>query len=154
MNYMPEVAKLLGVEIGEEFNIDDKVCKYKFTDSCLMWHNRFDNCWIDGSHRLNDLIIGKNKIIKLSKPILDEVEKKYLSRVIRPFRDSVVAILKEAISWDHGKVKLVVMLALNNEKILDYEEVFSNIYNKLDTISKVVKICENKSYDKFIKLFE
>ena len=66
----------------------------------------------------------------------------------------VVAILKEAISWDHGKVKLVVMLALNNEKILDYEEVFSNIYNKLDTISKVVKICENKSYDKFIKLFE
>lgn len=64
-----------------------------------------------------------------------------------------VGILKEAIDWDYGKVRLVIMLALNNEKILDYEQVFSNIYNKLDTTSKVVNICENKSYDKFIKLF-
>ncbi|WP_455540135.1 BglG family transcription antiterminator [Terrisporobacter sp.] len=65
----------------------------------------------------------------------------------------VVGILKEAIDWDYGKVRLVIMLALNNEKILDYEQVFSNIYNKLDTTSKVVNICENKSYEKFIKLF-
>ncbi len=35
----------------------------------------------------------------------------------------------------------------------DYEQVFSSIYNKLDTTSKVVNICENKSYEKFIKLF-
>lgn len=65
----------------------------------------------------------------------------------------VVSILKEPIDWEYGKVRLVIMLALNNEKILDYEQVFSNIYNKLNTISKVVGICENKSYEKFIKLF-
>ena len=65
----------------------------------------------------------------------------------------VVGILKEPIDWEYGKVRLVIMLALNNEKILDYEQVFSNIYNKLDTTSKVVNICENKSYEKFIKLF-
>lgn len=65
----------------------------------------------------------------------------------------VVGILKKPIDWDYGKVRLVIMLALNNEKILDYEQVFSNIYNKLDTTSKVVNICENKSYEKFIKLF-
>ena len=65
----------------------------------------------------------------------------------------VVGILKEPINWDYGKVRLVIMLALNNEKILDYEQVFSNIYNKLDTMTKVVNICENKSYEKFIKLF-
>ena len=65
----------------------------------------------------------------------------------------VVGILKEPIKWDYGKVRLVIMLALNNEKILDYEQVFSNIYNKLDTMTKVVNICENKSYEKFIKLF-
>ena len=64
-----------------------------------------------------------------------------------------VAILKQPIDWEYGKVRLVIMLALNNEKILDYEQVFSNIYNKLDTTSKVVTICENKSYEKFIKLF-
>lgn len=65
----------------------------------------------------------------------------------------VVGILKEPIGWEYGKVRLVIMLALNNEKILDYEQVFSSIYNKLDTTSKVVNICENKSYEKFIKLF-
>lgn len=65
----------------------------------------------------------------------------------------VVGILKEPIDWEYGKVRLVIMLALNNEKILDYEQVFSSIYNKLDTTSKVVNICENKSYEKFIKLF-
>lgn len=64
-----------------------------------------------------------------------------------------VGILKEPINWEYGKVRLVIMLALNNEKILDYEQVFSGIYNKLDTTSKVVSICENKSYEKFIKLF-
>lgn len=65
----------------------------------------------------------------------------------------VVGILKEAIDWEYGKVKLVIMLALNNEKILDYEQVFSSIYHKLDTTSKVVSICENKNYEKFINLF-
>ena len=65
----------------------------------------------------------------------------------------VVAILKKPIDWEYGKVRLVIMLALNNEKILDYEQVFSSIYNKLNTTSKVVSICENKSYEKFIKLF-
>lgn len=64
-----------------------------------------------------------------------------------------VGILKEPIDWEYGKVRLVMMLALNNEKILDYEQVFSDIYNRLNTVSKVVNICENKNYEKFIKLF-
>lgn len=65
----------------------------------------------------------------------------------------VVGILKQPIDWEYGKVRLVIMLALNNEKILDYEQVFSDIYNKLDTTSKVLNICENKSHEKFIELF-
>ena len=65
----------------------------------------------------------------------------------------VVAILKEPIDWEYGKVRLVIMLALNSEKILDYEQVFSSIYNRLNTTSKVINICENKLYEKFIKLF-
>ena len=65
----------------------------------------------------------------------------------------VVGILKNPIDWEYGKVRLVIMLALNNEKILDYEQVFSNIYNKLDTTSKILSICENKNYEKFVKLF-
>ena len=65
-----------------------------------------------------------------------------------------IGILKEPISWEVGKVRLVIMLALDKEKILDYEEVFSKIYKRVDSIVKVISICENKSYEKFIKLFK
>ena len=65
-----------------------------------------------------------------------------------------IGILKEPISWEVGKVRLVIMLALDKEKILDYEDVFSKIYKRVDSIAKVISICENKSYEKFIKLFK
>ena len=65
-----------------------------------------------------------------------------------------IGILKEPISWEVGKVRLIIMLALDKEKILDYEEVFSKIYKRVDSIAKVISICENKSYEKFIKLFK
>ena len=65
-----------------------------------------------------------------------------------------IGILKEPISWDIGKVRLIIMLALDKEKILDYEDIFSKIYKRVDSIAKVISICENKSYEKFIKLFK
>ncbi len=65
-----------------------------------------------------------------------------------------IGILKEPISWEVGKVRLIIMLALDKDKILDYEEVFSKIYKRVDSIAKVISICENKSYEKFIKLFK
>ena len=65
-----------------------------------------------------------------------------------------IGILKEPISWEVGKVRLFIMLALDKEKILDYEDVFSKIYKRVDSIAKVISICENKSYEKFIKLFK
>ena len=40
MNYMPEVAKMLGVELEEEFKInDDSTNKFKLTNSGLFWFN-------------------------------------------------------------------------------------------------------------------
>ena len=40
MNYMPEVAKMLGVELEEEFKInDDSTNKFKLTNSGLFWRN-------------------------------------------------------------------------------------------------------------------
>ena len=65
-----------------------------------------------------------------------------------------IGILKEPISWELGKVRLIIMLALDKDKILDYEEVFSKIYKRVDSIAKVISICENKSYEKFINLFK
>ena len=40
MNSMPEVAKMLGVELEEEFKInDDSTNKFKLTNSGLFWLN-------------------------------------------------------------------------------------------------------------------
>ncbi|MGL5313659.1 MAG: BglG family transcription antiterminator, partial [Peptostreptococcaceae bacterium] len=64
-----------------------------------------------------------------------------------------IGILKNPISWEIGKVRLVIMLAVDKDKVLDYEELFLNIYKRVDSIPKVISICENKSFEKFINMF-
>lgn len=93
MNYMPEIAKLLGVEIEEEFNIEggSKDAKYKFSKDYLVMEIT-DVGWTRASFYLADLLNGKLKIVKL--PILNDEEKKYLSYVIKPFREDVLKIAK------------------------------------------------------------
>lgn len=65
-----------------------------------------------------------------------------------------IGILKNPISWEVGQVRLVVMLCIEKESILNYEEIFSNIYKRIDSIAKVISICESKKYDKFIAMFK
>ena len=92
-NKMNEVAKLLGVELEEEFRIEGLTRKHKLTENGL-------RCWFDdfqqwyASYYIDELLTGEAKIIKLPKPILDEKEKDYLSAVIKPFRDRVIYIRK------------------------------------------------------------
>lgn len=93
MNYMEQVAQMLGVEIGEEFNIEggSKDAKYKFSKDYLIMEIT-DVGWTRASFYLVDLLNGKLKIVKL--PILNDEEKKYLSYVIKPFREDVLKIAK------------------------------------------------------------
>lgn len=65
-----------------------------------------------------------------------------------------VGILKNPIKWEIGDVRLVVMLSIDSDKILDYEDLFLNIYKRVDSIAKVISICENKSFEKFINMFK
>ena len=92
-NKMKEVAKLLGVELEEEFRIEGLTRKHKLTENGL-------RCWFDdfqqwyASYYIDELLTGESKIIKLPKPILDDVEKEYLSAVIKPFRNRILYIAK------------------------------------------------------------
>ena len=86
-NIMKDVARALGVELEEEFNIDD-YGKYKLTkDGLVHWSNVYQD-WVN-SGIFNDLLKGDVKI-----SILTEKEKEYLSAVIKPFRDRKVVIKK------------------------------------------------------------
>ena len=77
MNHMKEVAEMLGVEIGEEFKIEGLLgdTRYKLTRENLEYF--YDGRWYTISGTLNYLLNGEYKLVKLSKPILDEVEKEY-----------------------------------------------------------------------------
>ena len=90
-NKMSEVAKLLGVELDEEFRVYgwDGFCK--ITELGLERYVK-ERSWLMDSIMLTDLIKGTAKIIKIPKPILDDVEKEYLSNVIRPYKNKNMVV--------------------------------------------------------------
>ena len=92
MNYMEQVAQMLGVELEEEFNIYNSKIVNKFTEDGIVSYSKDNQNWIRNYYLLENLLIGYTEIIK--KPILDEIEKEYLSGVIKPFRDRVKSVIK------------------------------------------------------------
>ena len=93
MNYMEQVAQMLGVELEEEFKLNDSDdYKYKITKDGMFMYSGFDSDWFSANHILLCILIGKYRIVK--KPILDEAERRYLKNVIRPFKDKISCICK------------------------------------------------------------
>ena len=97
-NKMKEVAKLLGVELEEEFRINVSTLEYKLTKSGLLYWSNALQMW-ERSRAIEELLIGQYEIIKIPKPILDEKEKECLSAVIKPFRDKVISISKKSANY-------------------------------------------------------
>ena len=92
-NKMEELARLAGLELEEEFTLDNRPIKYKLTkDGFMYWSNNYQQ-W-HYTYGVEELFIGKRQIIKI--PILNEKEKEYLSSVIKPFRDKVSLISKRS----------------------------------------------------------
>ena len=91
---MKEVAQLLGVEIGEEFKIEGHSgnVKYRLTEEGLEYFSCGNGFTI--SSTLNRLLNGEYKVVKIPKPVLDDVEKEYLSHVIKPFRNRIKYFFK------------------------------------------------------------
>lgn len=97
-NKMKELARLAGLELEEEFTLDNRPIKYKLTkDGFMYWSDNYQQwhytCGVE------ELFLGKRQIVKI--PILNEKEKEYLSSVIKPFRDKVSLISKR--SNDNGQ---------------------------------------------------
>lgn len=118
-NKMKEVAKLLGVELEEEFKIEGFRCKYKLTNDGLMYWSYLDSKWLISGF-LNELLTGEVKIIKLPKPILDDIEKEYLSNIIKPFRNRVFYIRKYYFSSDEF-IEICVNYYQGNDDYLSFE---------------------------------
>lgn len=93
MNYMEQVAQMLGVELNEEFIIRREGIKCKLTKYGLEYLYEPSKKWVTGFF-INKILNGTFEIVKIPKPILDEAEKRYLSNVIKPFRSEVKYIVK------------------------------------------------------------
>lgn len=94
MSHMKEVAKILGVDIGEKFKVDAEGVilskSFFLTDYGLFVVGDVDF----KTGVLNQLLNGEYRVVKIPKPILTEKEKEYLSAVVKPFRDEVKHISK------------------------------------------------------------
>ena len=141
-NKMAEVAKLLGLELEEEFKIDGYSSKYKLSNNGLMlWSDNLQQ-WVLYIE-FNGLLTGKAQIIKLPKPILDEKEKEYLSNVIKPFRDKVISIAnyyEESI--DNNFIEIEVKQNYCNEN-----QYVSLPYFKKGTMYKGMKVGREYTLD-------
>ena len=92
-NKMAEVAKLLGVELNSDFSFKDSSFTYRLTERGLYSRYKNNLKWYP-SGILENLLIGKYQIICKPRSILDPAEKKYLSAVIKPFRNKVEWVRK------------------------------------------------------------
>ena len=61
-NFMPEIAKMLGVEVGEIFKMTDYNSLYRFTERGLEFKGTAGWCL---SERIEWLLTGRNEILKL-----------------------------------------------------------------------------------------
>lgn len=105
-NKMSEVAKLLGVELNEEFGLKNSNFRYKLTKKGLRKRYFTETEW-GCSNMLDDLLLGRVEMVKSVKPILDDIENNYLSNIIKPFRDRMVWIKKvSSLTLNHEYIKI------------------------------------------------
>ena len=93
-NKMSEVAKLLNLELREEFKITGLSARYRITNIGLQYNSETEGVWYTSNKLLPMLLQGEISIIKVEQPILDDIEKKYLGNIIKPFRNKIKYIRK------------------------------------------------------------
>lgn len=86
-NKMKEVAKLLGVEMDKPFNIKG----YEHNPCKLANDKIINNHGYMITSRLFQLLTGE---LEIESPILDDIEKRYLESVLRPFKNRVMYVEK------------------------------------------------------------
>ncbi len=93
--------------------LEKEVKNLHFSDKLNLKRKRFDLIFKDflSKKELDNYIKYFNKKVKVTleteEPILDDKERKYLSNVIRPFRDRVLCIKKEKnYYYDKQQIKI------------------------------------------------
>lgn len=116
MNYIVEIADMLGVGLYKEFTIEGfEDTDFKLTVNGLFYYDNRTFTW-EKSLLLDDILIGTRKIIK---SILTEKEKEYLSAVVKPFKDKVSYIVKQQGFKDDKKLSVeFIIIYVDDDKLI------------------------------------
>ena len=116
MNYIVEIADLLGVGLYKNFTIEGfEDTDFKLTANGLFYYDNRTFTW-EKSLLLDDILIGTRKIIK---SILTEKEKEYLSAVIKPFKDKVTYIAKQqGFKYNEQLPVEFIIIYVDDEKLI------------------------------------
>ena len=102
MNYMKQVADMLGVELEQEFKLTDISKQFKITKDGMYFKTALTDDWVNANYAIGSILIGDHEV---KKSILDQAEKEYLSNIIKPFRDRVTTVIK----FDSGKYEYIAI---------------------------------------------
>ena len=80
-NKMKEVAKLLNLELREEFKIKGLSLRYRVFITGLQYYSETEDSWVTSNKLLPMLLQGEISIIKVEQPILDDIEKDVIKRL-------------------------------------------------------------------------
>ena len=116
MNYIVEIADLLGAGLYKNFTIEGfEDTDFKLTANGLFYYDNRTFTW-EKSLLLDDILTGQRKIIK---QILTEKEKEYLSAVIKPFKDKVSYITKmQGMKYNEQLPVEFIVIYVDDEKII------------------------------------
>ena len=109
MNYMKQVAELLGVELGEKFKINfhGDISSDEYYIDEISIHEVCDGKVYDYCYPLLIALLNvTDTVVKLPKNILTEKEKEYLLSIIRPFRNRVEYISKHSYRNKYEYIKI------------------------------------------------
>lgn len=112
MNLIPEIAKLLNIEIGEEFKLFDTTNHdygvFRLGENHIEQKSKDGKWSLSCEFILGAIVRGRLKVVKQNESILTEKEKEYLAAVIKPFRDRVEYVRKYAhIDNKHEWIEIV-----------------------------------------------
>lgn len=92
--------KLRDISLEELKAWDEKNCGSLDCENCVLSNASCDytlnGCWINHKDMYSDKFLNQEIEIE-AKDVLDEIEKKYLKSIIRPFKDRVEYIEKKSI---------------------------------------------------------
>ena len=117
---MKEVAKLLELELGEEFKLKDNTNGGYFNTHFALTENGLENIGDKIIYRnlLECILKGRYDIVKIPKAVLTDKEREYLSQVIRPWKEEVASIVKFEDSFDDEEEKECIVIKTDSDAVI------------------------------------